>query len=88
MGIIENPLYAVINQPNATMQRLIRKLNLLDAVDEQSSSGKLDLIIQLPYTIKSEARRKQADRRTVIGFKVWYCVHRRYRACNTVKSSG
>ena len=61
VAIIENPLYAVINQPNSTMQRLIHKLNLLDAVDEQSSSGKLDLIIQLPYTIKSEARRKQAD---------------------------
>lgn len=61
VAIIENPLYAVMNQPNATMQRLIHKLNLLDAVDEQSSSGKLDLIIQLPYTIKSEARRKQAD---------------------------
>ena len=61
VAIIENPLYAVINQPNSTMQRLIHKLNLLDAVDEQSSSGKLDLIIQLPYSIKSEARRKQAD---------------------------
>lgn len=63
VGIVENPLYAVINEPNSTMQRLIRKLNLLDAVDEQSSSGKLDLIIQLPYVIKSEARRKQADER-------------------------
>ncbi len=63
VAIIENPLYAVINEPNSTMQRLIRKLNLLDAVDEQSSSGKLDLIIQLPYTIKSEARRKQAELR-------------------------
>lgn len=62
-GIVENPLYAVINEPNSTMQRLIRKLNLLDAVDEQSSSGKLDLIIQLPYTIKTEARRKQAENR-------------------------
>ena len=61
VAIIENPLYAVINEPNSTMQRLIRKLNLLDAVDEQSSSGKLDLIIQLPYTIKTEARRQQAD---------------------------
>lgn len=63
VAIIENPLYAVINEPNSTMQRLIRKLNLLDAVDEQSGSGKLDLIIQLPYTIKSELRQQQADKR-------------------------
>lgn len=63
VAIIENPLYAVINEPNSTMQRLIRKLSLLDAVDEQSSSGKLDLIIQLPYVIKSEARRQQAEKR-------------------------
>ena len=63
VGIIENPLYAVINEPNSTMQRLIRKLSLLDAIDEQSSSGKLDLIIQLPYTIKTEARRQQAEQR-------------------------
>ena len=63
VAIIENPLYAVINEPNSTMQRLIRKLNLLDAVDEQSGSGKLDLIIQLPYVIKSEARKKQAEDR-------------------------
>ena len=63
VAIIENPLYAVINEPNSTMQRLIRKLNLLDAVDEQSSSGKLDLIIQLPYIIKTEARRQQAENR-------------------------
>lgn len=63
VGIIENPLYAVINEPNSTMQRLIRKLNLLDAVDEQSSSGKLDLIIQLPYVIKTDARRQQAEKR-------------------------
>ena len=63
VAIVENPLYAVMNQPNSTMQRLIRKLNLLDAVDEQSSSGKLDLIIQLPYVIKSPARRKQAEER-------------------------
>ena len=62
-AIVENPLYAVINEPNSTMQRLIRKLNLLDAVDEQSSSGKLDLIIQLPYVIKTEARRQQAENR-------------------------
>ena len=63
VGIIENPLYAIINEPNSTMQRLIRKLNLLDAVDEQSSSGKLDMIIQLPYVIKTEARRQQAEQR-------------------------
>lgn len=63
VAIIENPLYAVINEPNSTMQRLIRKLNLLDVVDEQSSSGKLDLIIQLPYTLKSESRKKQAENR-------------------------
>lgn len=61
--IIENPLYAIINEPNSTMQRLIRKLNLLDVVDEQSSSGKLDLIIQLPYVIRTEARRQQAENR-------------------------
>lgn len=63
VAIIENPLYAVINEPNSTMQRLIRKLNLLDVVDDQVCSGKLDLIIQLPYVIKSEARRKQAEAR-------------------------
>lgn len=61
--IVENPLYAIINEPNSTMQRLIRKLNLLDVIDEQSGSGKLDLIIQLPYVIKSEARRQQAEQR-------------------------
>ena len=63
VAIIENPLYAVINEPNSTMQRLIRKLNLLDVVDEQSGSGKLDLIIQLPYAIKGELRKKQAAER-------------------------
>ena len=63
VAIIENPLYAVINEPNSTMQRLIRKLNLLDAIDEQSGSGKLDLIIQLPYVIKTETRRQQAENR-------------------------
>lgn len=63
VAIVENPLYAVMNEPNSTMQRLIRKLVLLDAVDEQSGSGKLDLIIQLPYTIKTEARRQQAENR-------------------------
>jgi len=61
--IIENPLYSVMNEPNSTLQRLIRKLNLLDSVDEQASSGKLDLIIQLPYIIKTEARRQQAEQR-------------------------
>ena len=63
VGIVENPLYAVINEHNSTMQRLIRKLNLLDVIDEQSSSGKLDLIIQLPYVIKTEQRKQQAEER-------------------------
>lgn len=63
VAIIENPLYAVVNEPNSVMQRLIRKLWILDAIDEQSGSGKLDLIIQLPYVIKSDARRKQAETR-------------------------
>ena len=63
VGIIENPLYAVINEPNSTMQRLIRKLSLLDITDEQTASGKLDLIIQLPYVIKTETRRQQAEQR-------------------------
>lgn len=63
VAIIENPFYSVMNEPNSTMQRLCRKLNLLDAIDEQSGSGKLDLIIQLPYTIKTEARRQQAETR-------------------------
>ena len=63
VGIVENPFFAVVNEPNATVQRLIRKLNLLDAIDEQSGSGKLDLIIQLPYVIKTQARRDQAEMR-------------------------
>lgn len=63
VAIVENPLYAVMNETNSTLQRLIRKLHLLDTVDEASSSGKLDLIIQLPYTIKSEARKNQAEQR-------------------------
>ena len=63
VAIIENPLFAVCNEPNSTMQRLVRKLALLDAIDEQSGSGKLDLIIQLPYIIKTEARRQQAENR-------------------------
>lgn len=62
-AIIENPMFAVMNEPNSTMQRLIRKLNLLDVIDEQSGSGKLDLIIQLPYVIKTDARREQAEQR-------------------------
>ena len=63
VAIIENPLYAVINERNSTMQRLIRKLNLLDAIDEQSGAGKMDLIIQLPYVVKSETRKQQAETR-------------------------
>lgn len=62
-AIIENPMYAVMNEPNSTMQRLIRKLSLLDVIDEQNGAGKLDLIIQLPYIIKTEARRQQAENR-------------------------
>lgn len=63
VAIIENPLYAVMNEPNSTLQRLIRKLNILDVVDEQTGSGKLDLIIQLPYVIKTESRKVQAENR-------------------------
>ena len=63
VAIIENPLYSVINEQNSVMKRLIRKLNLLDAIDEQSGSGKLDMIIQLPYLVKTDARRKQAEQR-------------------------
>ena len=63
VAIIENPLYATMNGPNSNLQRIIRKLNLLDAIDEQSGSGKLDLIIQLPYTVRSEARQNQANKR-------------------------
>ena len=63
VAIIENPLYSVINEPNSTMKRLIRKLNLLDAIDEQSGSGKLDLIIQLPYVVKGELKEQQAEKR-------------------------
>lgn len=63
VSIVENPLYSVMNEPNSTLQRLIHKLNLLDVIDEQSGSGKLDLILQLPYIIKSDARRKQAEDR-------------------------
>lgn len=71
VAIVENPLFAVMNEPNSTLQRLIRKLNFLDAVDEASASGKLDLIVQLPYVIKSESRRQQAEqRRTDIEFQL------------------
>ena len=63
VGIVENPFYAVMNEPNSTMQRLIRKLNLLDAIDEQSGAGKLDLIIQLPFAIKGDLKRAQAEAR-------------------------
>lgn len=63
VAIIENPLYAVMNEPNSTLKRLVRKLVLLDSIDEQSSSGKLDLIIQLPYVVKTEARKQQANER-------------------------
>ena len=63
VGIVENPFYSIMNEPNSTLQRLIRKLNLLDVIDDQSGSGKLDLIIQLPYSIRSQARRQQADER-------------------------
>ena len=63
VAIIENPFFAVMNEPNSTMQRLVRKLNLLDQIDEQSGAGKLDLIVQLPYVVKSEARKAQAEQR-------------------------
>ena len=63
VAIVENPLYAVVNEHNSTLQRLIRKLNLLDAIDEQSGSGKLDLIIQLPYAVRGETKRQQAETR-------------------------
>lgn len=63
VGIVENPFYSVMNEPNSTLQRLIHKLNLLDTIDEQSGSGKLDLIIQLPYVVKSDTRKLQAEQR-------------------------
>ena len=63
VGIVENPLYSIINEPNSTMQRLVKKLAILDGIDEQSGSGKLDLIVQLPYIIKTEARRAEAEKR-------------------------
>jgi hypothetical protein len=63
VAIIENPLYSVMNEPNSTLKRLLKKLSILDAIDEQSGSGKLDLIIQLPYVIKTEARRQEAEKR-------------------------
>lgn len=71
VAIVENPLYSVMNEPNSTLQRLIRKLNMLDTADEAASGGKLDMIIQLPYVIKSEQRRQQAEqRRTDIEFQL------------------
>ena len=67
VAIVENPFYSIMNEPSSTMQRVVRKLNILDAIDEQSGSGKLDLLVQLPYMIKSDARKKQAeDRRKAI----------------------
>jgi len=63
VAIVENPFYAIMNEPNSTLQRLIRKLNILDAIDEQSGSGKLDMIIQLPYVIKTQQRREEAEKR-------------------------
>ena len=63
VAIVENPLYTVMNEPNSTLQRLIRKLSILDSIDEQSGSGKLDMIIQLPYTVRSESRRQAAEKR-------------------------
>jgi len=63
VAIVENPLYTVMNEPSSTLQRLIRKLSLLDSIDEQSGSGKLDIIIQLPYTIRSDTKRQQAEQR-------------------------
>ncbi len=85
VAIVENPLYSVMNEPNSTLQRLLRKLSLLDTVDEASSSGKLDLIIQLPYVIKSEARRQQAEiRRKDIEFQLKgspYSMLVRYSTC-------
>lgn len=63
VAIVENPLYSVINEPNSTLKRLLRKLALLDAIDEQSASGKLDLIIQLPYAVKGELKQQQVDKR-------------------------
>lgn len=65
VAIVENPMYAIMNEPNSILQRLLRKMVLLDAIDEQSSSGKLDLLIQLPYTVKTEAKRDQAEKRRI-----------------------
>lgn len=65
VAIVENPFYSVMNEPNSTLQRLIRKLNLLDYIDEQSGSGKLDMIVQLPYTIRGDVQRKRAEERRI-----------------------
>lgn len=82
VAIVENPLYSVMNEPNSTLQRLIRKLNLLDVVDEQTSSGKLDIIIQLPFPIMSESRRAAAEQRRkdieyqLKGGAIRHCLYR------------
>ena len=64
VAIVEKPLYSIMNAPKSTYQRLVRKLNILDVIDEQSGSGKLDLIIQLPYVVKTDSRKSQAEKRT------------------------
>ena len=76
VAIVENPLYSIMNAPNSTYQRLVRKLNILDVIDEQSGSGKLDLIIQLPYVVKTDSRKSQAEKRTTdIKFKIWNRIY-------------
>ena len=81
VALVENPFYAVMNEPNSTVQRLIRKLNLMDVIDEQVGSGKLDLIIQLPYVVRGETRKKQAEERraqieAARRFQIRHCLHR------------
>ena len=76
VAIVENPLYSIMNAPKSTYQRLVRKLNILDVIDEQSGSGKLDLIIQLPYVVKTDSRKSQAEKRTTdIKFKIWNRIY-------------
>ena len=76
VAIVENPLYSIMNAPKSTYQRLVRKLNILDIIDEQSGSGKLDLIIQLPYVVKTDSRKSQAEKRTTdIKFKIWNRIY-------------
>ena len=76
VAIVENPLYSIMNAPYSTYQRLVRKLNILDVIDEQSGSGKLDLIIQLPYVVKTDSRKSQAEKRTTdIKFKIWNRIY-------------